>query len=60
MYNEKQAITLLCHRVPYWIISLLILSIISLSFAAKALSAQVTLAWDPNTESSLSGYRVHY
>ena len=23
-------------------------------------AAQVTLAWDPNTESDLAGYRVHY
>ena len=28
--------------------------------ASNALAAQVTLAWDPNTESDLAGYRVHY
>ena len=28
--------------------------------ASNAMAAQVTLAWDPNTESDLAGYRVHY
>jgi hypothetical protein len=28
--------------------------------ASNALAAQVTLAWDPNTESDLAGYRIHY
>ena len=28
--------------------------------ASNALAAQATLAWDPNTESDLAGYRVHY
>jgi len=26
----------------------------------SAYSAQVTLAWDPNTEPELAGYRIHY
>jgi hypothetical protein len=34
----------------------LIVSIIS----SQAFAAQVTLAWDPNTESDLAGYRIHY
>jgi hypothetical protein len=28
--------------------------------ASNAWAAQATLAWDPNTESDLAGYRVHY
>jgi hypothetical protein len=28
--------------------------------ASNALAAEATLAWDPNTESDLAGYRVHY
>ena len=28
--------------------------------ASNAMAAQATLAWDPNTESNLAGYRVHY
>jgi fibronectin type 3 domain-containing protein len=29
-------------------------------FAAHAFAAQATLAWDPNTETDLAGYRIHY
>jgi fibronectin type 3 domain-containing protein len=29
-------------------------------FASNAIAAQATLAWDPNTESDLAGYKVHY
>jgi chitinase len=28
--------------------------------AAEALAADVTLAWNPNTESNLAGYRIHH
>ena len=28
--------------------------------ASNASAAQATLAWDPNTESDLAGYRIHY
>ncbi|MCK7504726.1 MAG: hypothetical protein MZV70_12005 [Desulfobacterales bacterium] len=28
--------------------------------AANAFAAQATLAWDPNTESDLAGYKIHY
>ena len=28
--------------------------------ASNAKAAQVTLAWDPNTESDLAGYKIHY
>ncbi|MCU0602890.1 MAG: fibronectin type III domain-containing protein, partial [Desulfobacterales bacterium] len=30
------------------------------ALAADALAADVTLAWDPNTESDLAGYRIHH
>jgi len=29
-------------------------------FAAHAFAAQATLAWDPNTESDLAGYKIYY
>jgi len=35
-------------------------SIIVGIIASNALAAQATLAWDPNTESDLAGYRIHY
>ena len=28
--------------------------------ASSAYAAQVTLSWNPNTESDLAGYRIHY
>jgi hypothetical protein len=30
------------------------------TIASNATAAQVTIAWDPNTESDLAGYRIHY
>ena len=43
-------------------LSLVLSLIISLLFflTGSAHSAQVTLAWDPNTEPDLAGYRIHY
>ena len=35
-------------------------SIIVGIIAADAFASQATLAWDPNTESNLAGYRIHY
>jgi hypothetical protein len=44
-----------------WILGFEIVVCIIVGVAASnALAAQVTLAWDPNTESDLGGYRVHY
>jgi cytoskeletal protein RodZ len=34
--------------------------LLSLGFARTALGGQVTLAWDPNPEPEVSGYRLHY
>ena len=36
------------------------LCMIACFIVSNAFAAQVTLAWDPNTESDLAGYRVHY
>jgi len=44
-----------------WILGFEIgVSIIIGLIAANAMAAQATLAWDPNTESDLAGYRIHY
>ena len=44
-----------------WILGLEIsVCIIVGLIASNAMAAQATLAWDPNTESDLAGYRVHY
>jgi hypothetical protein len=39
---------------------LLILSCLMVFFAGPVHSAQVTIAWDPNTEPEVVGYRLHY
>jgi hypothetical protein len=44
-----------------WILSLEItIVLIAGIIATHAFAAQVTLAWDPNNESHLAGYRIHY
>jgi len=44
-----------------WILGFEILVCIIIgAVASNALAAQATLAWDPNTESDLAGYRIHY
>jgi hypothetical protein len=44
-----------------WIPGFVIVVCIIVSLiASNALAAQATLAWNPNTESDLAGYRVHY
>ncbi len=40
--------------------SFIILASIIIFSSALALSAQVTLAWDPNTEEDLAGYKLYY
>ena len=39
---------------------LLLCAITLLAFSVSALAAEVTLAWDPNTEPDLAGYRIYY
>ena len=39
---------------------LLLLSCILVLFANPGYTAQVTLAWDPNTEQDMAGYKVYY
>jgi hypothetical protein len=34
--------------------------IFAVVIASNATAAQITLAWDPNSESNLAGYRIHY
>ena len=47
------------HRI--WILGFEIgVCIIIGAIASNALAAQATLAWDPNTESDLAGYRIHH
>ena len=41
-------------------VAAVLLLLLSLGFAQAALAGQVTLAWDPNTEPDLAGYRLHY
>jgi len=36
------------------------IGVLAATIAADVFAAQVTLAWDPNTESNLAGYRLHY
>jgi chitinase len=44
-----------------WILGFeIVVCIIIGVIASNALAAQATLAWDPNTESDLAGYKVHY
>ncbi|MGH8071286.1 MAG: malectin domain-containing carbohydrate-binding protein [Candidatus Entotheonellia bacterium] len=42
-------------RVKLWIFSLMFLI-----FSTSAFATQVTLQWDPNTETDLAGYKVYY
>jgi fibronectin type 3 domain-containing protein len=44
-----------------WILGFeIVVCIIIGVIASNAMAAQATLAWDPNTESDLAGYKVHY
>ena len=44
-----------------WILGFeIVVCIIIGVIASNALAAQATLAWDPNTESDLAGYKIHY
>ena len=44
-----------------WVLGIeIVVGVIVGVIASNALAAQATLAWDPNTESDLAGYKVHY
>ena len=44
-----------------WILGFeIVVCIIIGVIASDAMAAQATLAWDPNAESDLAGYRIHY
>ena len=48
-------------QLRFTILVVIIVSLISLFFLIpSSFSAEVTLAWDPNTESDLAGYKVYY
>jgi hypothetical protein len=51
----------LCQSKPYlhFITSVLLICIL-LPLNGSAYAAQVTLAWDPNTDPDLAGYRIYY
>jgi hypothetical protein len=44
-------------KAEFIIVALLIITV---SFYQTSLAAQIRLAWDPNTESDLAGYKVYY
>jgi hypothetical protein len=45
---------------PLHLAACLVLGVILCVFTATAHAANVSLAWDPNTESGLAGYKVYY
>jgi hypothetical protein len=47
------------HRFWGWIVELAFFIVVA-GMAPNAFAAQATLAWNPNTESDLAGYRLHY
>ena len=48
-------------QLRFSILVVIIVSLISLfSLIPSSFSAEVTLAWDPNTETDLAGYKVYY
>jgi len=47
------------HRFWAWIIAIPFLIVVA-GVSVDALAGQATLTWNPNTESDLAGYKVHY
>lgn len=60
MKNQSKIFVLSFQFFRIFILSFLALSVIFSLFAARAHAAQVTLAWDPNTELDLAGYKIYY
>ena len=48
------------HHVSPFDCKILVFSLIALLLTANAHSAQLNLAWDPNTEPELAGYKLYY
>jgi hypothetical protein len=44
----------------FWVLCFVIVFSLSMGAAADAIGADVTLAWDPNSEPDLAGYKLHY
>ena len=42
------------------ILAILLFMLTTLTFTTQSPAAQVTLAWDANTESDLAGYKLYY
>jgi hypothetical protein len=60
MKKQSYALSQRIHSALIAFLSFLTLTLILALFATLAHSAVVTLAWDPNTEPDLAGYRVYY
>ena len=43
-----------------FILSFTIFSLILILFTSATYAAEVTLAWDPNTEANIAGYKIYY
>jgi len=60
MYSAKESLSPYPQFFRCLFLPFLTLLLITSFFASKALSAEVTLAWDPNSEPNLAGYKVYY
>ena len=60
MKKQSYALAQLVHSALIAFLSFLALILILALFTTLAHSAEVTLAWEPNTEPDLAGYRVYY
>ena len=56
-FSERQGAA---HHLGKIVSTLAVLIILFLAFPASSGAKSVTLAWDPNTENDLEGYKVHY
>ena len=60
-FNAKtnSSFVLLAHLSPL-VLSLLLPLLVILFFTGTSMAQQVSLAWNPNPEPSLAGYKIHY